>query len=220
MDLTPEIEAALAAPFDPSELRTRPGKGGSGSLTYINRAAVMDRLDQVVGAANWHFAYDVPTGDPKKVRGMLTVCGVTKMDAGEANAEDEPFKSAVSDALKRCAVQFGIGRYLSRPAGAGQQPRQQQQNGPQRPRDRGEWNDRVATAASASAPPAPAITGGAPRRDILDTFPAAETGEASGMVCTNGGCGKPLTTGQRDVSMRAFGAPLCPACQRLQAKPS
>src|SRR5205823_8806255 len=47
-----------------------------------------------------------------RVKGRLTVLGVTKCDAGEAAAEDEPLKAAVSDALKRCAVHFGIARYL------------------------------------------------------------------------------------------------------------
>jgi hypothetical protein len=34
------------------------------------------------------------------------------------------------------------------------------------------------------------------------------------LVCTNAGCGKPLTKGQHDVSERAYGQPLCPSCQK------
>jgi hypothetical protein len=32
--------------------------------------------------------------------------------------------------------------------------------------------------------------------------------------CSNPGCGKPLTKGQHDVSLRAYGQPLCPQCQK------
>jgi hypothetical protein len=34
------------------------------------------------------------------------------------------------------------------------------------------------------------------------------------LECTNPGCGKPLTKGQQDISQRAYGQPLCPACQK------
>src|SRR3954453_4429032 len=72
----------------------------------------MRRLDAVVGPGNWTFDFDLLAPEGKMVKGKLTVLGITKCDAGEANAEDEALKSAVSDALKRCAVHFGIGRYL------------------------------------------------------------------------------------------------------------
>jgi hypothetical protein len=38
------------------------------------------------------------------------------------------------------------------------------------------------------------------------------------MACSRPDCGKPLTKGQHDVSIRAFGQPLCPACQKQQAR--
>jgi len=34
------------------------------------------------------------------------------------------------------------------------------------------------------------------------------------LECSNSGCGKPLTKGQHDISVRAYGQPLCPACQK------
>lgn len=110
--LTPEILAALGAPFGPDEidfLPRAPSNGKALALAYIDARLVMARLDKVVGGA-WSFDYDVVA--PKQVKGRLTVCGVTRCDAGEADKEDEPLKSAVSDALKRAAVHFGIGRYL------------------------------------------------------------------------------------------------------------
>jgi hypothetical protein len=50
------------------------------------------------------------------VRGRLSVVGVTRDDVGTAS-NFEPSKGTASDALKRVAVMFGIGRYLySHPA--------------------------------------------------------------------------------------------------------
>jgi hypothetical protein len=41
--------------------------------------------------------------------------------------------------------------------------------------------------------------------------PDATAGQS--LICTGAECGKSLTKGQHDVSVRAFGKPLCPACQ-------
>ena len=38
------------------------------------------------------------------------------------------------------------------------------------------------------------------------------------LVCSTADCGKPLTKGQHDVSVRAYGQPLCPACQKDRAR--
>ena len=110
-----ELVAALGAEFSPEEVEFLPRATSGGmalGLPYIDARDVMRRLDAVVGPANWQFDFDVLSSDGKMVRGKLTVFGVTKCDAGEASQEEEPLKSAVSDALKRCAVHFGVGRYL------------------------------------------------------------------------------------------------------------
>jgi len=45
----------------------------------------------------------------------------------------------------------------------------------------------------------------------------AKRGAAEGrLTCAD--CGKEMTKGQHDYSMRAFGAAYCPACQRMKAK--
>jgi hypothetical protein len=51
----PDLFAALAAPFDPSELKTR--TQGGRQLTYVTARTVMNRLDEVVGPENWWDAY-------------------------------------------------------------------------------------------------------------------------------------------------------------------
>lgn len=112
-----KISEELAKPFDSSHIRVKPGKIGSNgqalALWYIDARAVMDRLDSVIGSENWEFSWSPISADGRVViQGILTVMGVTKSDVGEARGEDEPWKSGVSDAFKRTAVQFGIGRFL------------------------------------------------------------------------------------------------------------
>src|SRR6184192_1478306 len=115
MEWTRDVQDALAAPFPEDEIEFLPRAATNGralALAHIDARTVMRRLDAVVGPDGWSFDFDVLSPDCKKIKGKLTVLGITKCDAGEASTEDEILKSAVSDALKRCAVHFGIGRYL------------------------------------------------------------------------------------------------------------
>ena len=76
---------------------------------YIDARDVMTRLDKVVGT-NWSDEYEVlrSTENNWIVQCNLTVAGVTRSDVGDGGDA----KAAYSDALKRAAVKFGIGRYL------------------------------------------------------------------------------------------------------------
>jgi hypothetical protein len=56
----------------------------------------------------------------------------------------------------------------------------------------------------------------APEREAGSPGPASNGGSA--MECSNSGCGKPLTKGQHDVSLRSYGQPLCPSCQKQFAR--
>ena len=121
-----EIQKALNQPFDESQVKWKPQitkkKDGSGyyhgnqqvagCTAHIDARDVMNRLDEVVGTFGWSDSYHV-LGD-KNVECMLTVNGVTKSDVGEVNPDGfaDPLKTAYSDALKRAAVKFGIGRHL------------------------------------------------------------------------------------------------------------
>ena len=113
--LTKDVLKQLAAPFPASVIQWKPQattKAGDKALAvaYIDARDVMRRLDDVAGG-EWSFEWE-PVGDA--VRGALSVYGVTRCDVGEEG--DGPMgktlKAAVSDALKRCAVHFGVGRYL------------------------------------------------------------------------------------------------------------
>jgi hypothetical protein len=118
--MTDKIAAALAAPFDAKDLKQRPGRAGL-VFTYADARAVAQRLDDVLGLAGWQF--EVKVADPARsvVHGSLAIVvdGKTsiRQDFGYPNSaqDDEPLKSAASDALRRCAAQIGVGRSLYSP---------------------------------------------------------------------------------------------------------
>lgn len=107
----------LHAPFPPNEIEWRVGstsadKSKGLALAYLTARHVMERLDEVCGVGNWQDRYEF--------HGKRTVCylsiridgeWVTKAD-GAGDSEVEAEKGAISDALKRAAVKWGVGRYL------------------------------------------------------------------------------------------------------------
>lgn len=95
---------------------TRDGKRVAGCVAHIDARAVMSRLDDVVGVGEWSDSYRV-LENGKNVECTLTVMGVSKTDVGQlgsdrGGSQADPMKTAYSDAFKRAAVKFGIGRYL------------------------------------------------------------------------------------------------------------
>jgi hypothetical protein len=83
------------------------------ALAYIDARDVMDRLDAVVGPANWSDDYFETAKGRVICTLSINVDGVwiRKSDgSGESDIEGE--KGAISGALKRAAVKWGIGRYL------------------------------------------------------------------------------------------------------------
>lgn len=82
------------------------------ALAYIDARDVMDRLDTVLGPDNWSDAYDVhPNVTICTIAIRVNDAWVTKADgAGDTDVEAE--KGRISDAFKRAAVKWGIGRYL------------------------------------------------------------------------------------------------------------
>lgn len=109
---------ALAAPFPPEAVSWRVGsiskkdKTKAKALAYLDARDVMNRLDAVAGPANWQCRYSHAA--------VKTVCDIAirvdgewvwKADgAGDTDIEAE--KGSLSDAFKRAAVRWGIGRYL------------------------------------------------------------------------------------------------------------
>ena len=90
------------------------GKATKGlPLAYIDARDVMARLDDVFGVGKWSDNYfETPSGRIIcELSCYIDSMWVKKSDgAGDTGTEGE--KGAISDAFKRAAVKFGIGRYL------------------------------------------------------------------------------------------------------------
>ena len=85
------------------------------ALAYLDARDVMDRLDDACGPSNWQSRYnETPKGRVLCELGIrFDGEWVWKSDgAGDTAVEGE--KGGISDALKRAAVHWGIGRYLYR----------------------------------------------------------------------------------------------------------
>jgi hypothetical protein len=111
------IFAELGKPFtrdgEVKVLEKKPGKP-----KYITARTVMNRLDEVLGPANWWDEYTNITGDSAICRLTIRLPDgqeLTKCDAGGSAGmtdQGDDDKSIISDAFKRAAVKFGVGRYL------------------------------------------------------------------------------------------------------------
>lgn len=111
-----EIDRALKRPFPPNQISWRVGsttkdKAKGVALAYIDARDVMRRLDEVFGL-NWQTRYSHAEGK--------TICEIgVRIDGewiyragGAGDTDIEAEKGAISDAFKRAAVMWGIGRYL------------------------------------------------------------------------------------------------------------
>jgi hypothetical protein len=85
---------------------------GATCVAYIDARQVQDTLDEEVGADNWQCRFSEHKGNLFCEVGIRTPDGwVWKSDCGsESNIEKE--KGEASDAFKRAAVMWGIGRFL------------------------------------------------------------------------------------------------------------
>lgn len=110
------IQKRLAEPFSAKQVKWKPKvvkNGRALALAYINAHDVMNRLDAVLGIGGWQDEYTI-------LNSGCVVCvlkcrigdeWISREDVGEPGKVSAA-KSAFSDALKRAAVKFGIGRYL------------------------------------------------------------------------------------------------------------
>jgi hypothetical protein len=117
-----EIQEALASPFDPSEVKFKPQlvkNNRALAAAYIDARLVQDRLDDVVGVGGWKTEFTQVSPESVECRLSLRIDGewITRADVGSTSEQPDAgdrMKAAYSDALKRAAVQFGVGRYLYR----------------------------------------------------------------------------------------------------------
>ena len=103
--------AKLREPIEP-RWRVQNSKGGKYAtvVPYIDARAVQDRLDEVLSPENWQNTLEIESGTASlsiKINGEW----ICKSDVGtDSNVEKE--KGKASDAFKRAAVLWGIGRNL------------------------------------------------------------------------------------------------------------
>lgn len=127
------VENALKAPFREDDIEWRVQRSGvkkNGQpwalcVPYVTSRGVQDRLDEAVGVGRWQDKYLAsPSGN-----GMLCELSlrlpldggeqwVSKIDGADAdereNGNTNAVKGLISNAFKRAAVKWGIGRYLYR----------------------------------------------------------------------------------------------------------
>lgn len=120
------IKSELAEPFSSEDVEWRlqnvsKDKTKGLAVAYVTARAIQNRLDEVVGPENWQDEYiSWHGGSTLKEASQLCVIHIfdkeknlwiSKTDGAE-NTDIEPVKGGLSDAYKRAAVKWGIGRYL------------------------------------------------------------------------------------------------------------
>jgi hypothetical protein len=87
------------------------------AIAYTDARAIQDRLDEVLGVDGWQDDYETLADGSVVCRLKLRFGSewIIKVDVGSPSEQPDGgdrTKAAFSDALKRAAVKFGVGRYL------------------------------------------------------------------------------------------------------------
>lgn len=98
---------------------TNNDKTGGWAVAYLDSRAIAKRLDDVVGQMRWKDEYKPWISSKEGASQLCTIYiydedlreWVSKSD-GAGMSDVEPIKGGISDAFKRAAVKWGIGRYL------------------------------------------------------------------------------------------------------------
>lgn len=115
---------ALGKPFDAKDVSWRlqyvdKEKLQGFAVPYLDARAISERLDSVVGQLRWKDSYTPWHIVDKKSSQICTIFiyddelkeWIGKTDGAE-NSDVEPVKGGLSDAFKRAAVKWNIGRYM------------------------------------------------------------------------------------------------------------
>lgn len=110
------MNATLTAPILPNEIEWRvQSQTSTGKLIvvpYINNRCVMHRFDAVFGPENWTSEFrEISNGFLCRLTVTINDRTIYRED-GASKTNIEPEKGGISDAMKRAAVQFGLGRCL------------------------------------------------------------------------------------------------------------
>ena len=109
---------ALTAPLTTHEIEWRvqsQTKDGQKIIVvpYITNRSVMQRFDDQFGWAGWQNEIkEIDGGFLCTITAVLPGGEIVRKTDGASRTSVEPVKGGISDAMKRCAVQFGLGRAL------------------------------------------------------------------------------------------------------------
>ncbi|WP_420148400.1 Rad52/Rad22 family DNA repair protein [Spirosoma sp.] len=82
-------------------------------VPYITNRCVMQRFDEQFGWAGWQNEIrEIEGGFLCTITAVLPGGEIVRKTDGASRTNVEPVKGGISDAMKRCAVQFGLGRSL------------------------------------------------------------------------------------------------------------
>jgi len=152
-------------------------------FVYLTEDAITDRIEEVDPAWTFDILNIVHEGNNAICHARLTIKNVARDGVGMQQILEkagEPAKGAATDALKRCARLFGIGRYLL--------------NAPKENEGFGKWLADQQKANAAAAPsPAPQLP--PPPVDApLAVVPKAEPSSSATSPASAGASGNTLTT--------------------------
>ncbi|MCM3393263.1 Rad52/Rad22 family DNA repair protein [Cytobacillus oceanisediminis] len=116
-----EVMQKLQAPFPSKDIEWRVSRSGQSNgkkyafvLAYVTNRAIQNRLDEVFGPAGWQNDFsDFMQGVLCTISCYVDGEWIKKSDGAE-QTQFESLKGGLSSAMKRAAVQWGIGRYLYR----------------------------------------------------------------------------------------------------------
>jgi hypothetical protein len=116
------MNETLTAPIQPNEIEWRvqsvTSTGKMIVVPYINNRCVMQRFDAAFGPTNWTSEFrEITNGFICRLTVHYTddheaVLKTIYREDGASKTNIEPEKGGISDAMKRAAVQFGLGRCL------------------------------------------------------------------------------------------------------------
>jgi hypothetical protein len=119
--LTQEDIATLTATFPADQ-----HEWNYAGFVYVKEDAITGRIEQVDPTWQFEILHCIVRDQQVTITARMTINDVSRDGVGMANIEvkketgypaNEPEKSAATDALKRCARLFGVGRYLTEAKG-------------------------------------------------------------------------------------------------------
>lgn len=123
--MTNEQAKRLEYPFTPDEiewrvLRTTKDKTKGQVAAYVDSRAIQYRLDSVLGRENWKNEFVTVQGTNNDTTSHICTLSIYYSERGEwisksdgaGSTDIEPVKGGLSNAFKRAASMWGIGRYL------------------------------------------------------------------------------------------------------------